>query len=700
MIRNDGTRAMIGVSLLVAACGDRDTGRGVVDAVLESEVEVEVEFESESESEVEAEAEVEIETESESETEVETETTVVPPPDRLPGARTPLTARCDAAEEARCLLPWPSNVFTIADPLAPTGLRVHVETDILPADEALALLDAADGFSRLTPLVALVPLGVDPSAVSLRLFVAEPGGDFASEVPLRVSVVPGRDEADPAALVATPLAPLAAATEHLVIVTSLAPNRVAELATLRASAVDDAEAARVAYHAPHRAILATRGVDPDTIGRLWDFTTRSASDPRTRLQSQATAAKAAVDAGRVTLVIDGATVPLAESASPTAVIVRGHLDNIPDPAALPGAPEGESFSVPFRVVVPSLSAPHPAPADYRVVLYGHGTGGNVDDPAFDALIAGAGAAKVNIEVDGWTDATVGGAISGLLLPLRGTDQLVARMRRAQAGIAAIQRALVGPLGAALAADTVAGIPNPAAGRRPRVVTDRTGHRELDLPVWAGGSLGGVTGMVYGHLEPSIVGGVLNVPGAGFTHWLSQSGVFSLIGAAFVERYPAIVDLQIAMAMTQPLWDEVDGAAWTDSISWTAGSRPSRNSRATAPLFLVQMSVGDPIMPNIATALVATSLHAAVVGGTPVPVPGLPSVTVARGRSALTEFVAPAGSAYQVHGFAAGDTPAGIAARAQMIAFIQSLWAGDPTIVLPDACLALDPPGTCDFSQEP
>jgi hypothetical protein len=678
-IRNETMRAAIGAWLLVAACGERDAGRGLADAAGEFE------FETEAESEFETEAEAEFEAEFEAETEAEAEATVVQPPDRLPGARAPLTARCDAAEEARCLLPWPSNVFTVANPLTPTGLTVHVEADILRADEGLALLNEADGFSRLTPLVALVPLGVDPSAVTLRLFVAEPGADFASEVPLRVSLFPGRDEADPAALVATPLAPLAPATEHLAIVTGLAPNRVTHLATLRASAADDAEAARVAYHAPHRAIVATRGVDTDTIGRLWDFTTRSAADPRNRLQSQAAAAKAAVDDGRVTLVVDSAIVPLAESASPAAVIVRGHLDDIPDPAALPGTPEGESFSVPFRVVVPVAPPSRPAPADYRVVLYGHGTGGSADDAAFDALIAGAGAAKVNIEVDGWTDATVGAAISGLLLPLTGTDALVARMRRAQAGIAAIQRALVGPLGDALAADTLAGIPNPAAGRRPLVVTDRQGHRELELPVWAGGSLGGVTGMVYGHLEPSIVGGVLNVPGAGFTHWLSQSGVFSLIAVAFAERYPAIVDLQVATAMTQALWDEVDGAAWADA-------------RGTPPLFLVQMSVGDPIMPNVATALVATSLRAAIVGGTPVPVPGLVAETVARGKSALTEFVVPPGSAYQIHGFAAGDTPAGSAARAQIIAFIQSLWAGDPTITLPDACLALDPPGTCDFSQ--
>ena len=121
-------RATFGVLMLVAACGDGDVGHVLADGG--SDVEIEIELESESESESESEPE----SESESESESDGETTVVVPPDRLPGARTPLTARCDAAEEARCLLPWPSNVFTMADPLAPTGLRVHVESDILPAD--------------------------------------------------------------------------------------------------------------------------------------------------------------------------------------------------------------------------------------------------------------------------------------------------------------------------------------------------------------------------------------------------------------------------------------------------------------------------------------------------------------------------------------------------------------------------------------
>src|SRR5205085_1702659 len=152
-----------------------------------------------------------------------------------------------------------------------------------------------------------------------------------------------------------------------------------------------------------------------------------------------------------------------------------------------------------------------------------------------------------------------------------------------------------------------------------------GRRAMnDRPVWAGGSLGGVIGFVYSNLEPAIAGGVLNVPGAAFTHWLARSTVGEIINLALKGRYPAMLDQQIAAAMAQTVWDEVDGAIWADA-------------RAVRPIFIVQMSVGDPIMPNIGTAMVATASGALMLlpdGAAPmVPVAGLEVASEAAGRSA-------------------------------------------------------------------
>jgi hypothetical protein len=55
---------------------------------------------------------------------------------------------------------------------------------------------------------------------------------------------------------------------------------------------------------------------------------------------------------------------------------------------------------PFRITVPRGAG------SYRFVMYGHGTGGNVRDGAFDQEIASNGAAKVGLQFSGWTDEDV------------------------------------------------------------------------------------------------------------------------------------------------------------------------------------------------------------------------------------------------------------------------------------------------------
>jgi len=224
-----------------------------------------------------------------------------------------------------------------------------------------------------------------------------------------------------------------------------------------------------------------------------------------------------------------------------------------------------------------------------------------------------------------------------------------------------------------------GVDNPAAGRRPL----------LDKPIWTGGSLGGVIGAVYGNLEPSIAGGVLNVPGAGFTHWLAQSSFTGLLDLALASRYPAMVDQQVVAAIAQTLWDEVDGAVWADA-------------REDRPVFLIQMSVGDPIMPNVGTAMVARSFGAVMTlpdGEAPIlGLEGLERAVEVVGRTGFTEYRTDETTTVAIHGFAARNSPAGVAARSQIEAFIASLWAGAPVVRIPDECQATSRPGICDFAE--
>lgn len=614
--------------------------------------------------------------------------TLDPPADRAPGERRARTLRCDPTDPTACLLPWPSNAFVSPDPATATGLRVTLDPTAAPGDEDITGLLRADGFSRVSPIVAGFPARLEPLSAGdapVRLVVAEPGDGFGAAVPVWYETF-GAYDATVGALVTYPARPLAANAEHVVAVLDSLTyvgggHPEADAATRVALGLAPPETAEdyalAAYHAPARQALTAAGVDLAHVARVWDFTTRSADDPRADLVVMRAACLAALDDGDASVVIDAVTTP---DGGPIAAIVKGRITGLPyfsdDAGRLARDDAGAltatgTYAAPFRAVVPAGTG------DYRVVMYAHGTGGNVDDSSFDALVAEHGAAKIGLEIDGWTEAALGATVNDLLTPVSGAERVTNKVLHSDAGGSAVLRALSGSLGDALAAATIGGVANPAVGRRP----------DAARPIWAGGSLGGTVGLVFGNLEPSIAGGLLNVPGAGLTHWLPRSSIYALLEAALGQRFPTAADLNLVAAMAQLAFDPMDGANWADA-------------RADAPPFLVQQSIGDPVLPNVGSDLVATSLGCVRVGAELRPIAGVETVDEAVGRSAITQFLVPEDpeeSALAVHGFAARNGLAGQAARAQFTAFLESVWAGDPRIDLPQLCVANDPPNSCDFS---
>ena len=105
-------------------------------------------------------------------------------------------------------------------------------------------------------------------------------------------------------------------------------------------------------------------------------------------------------------------------------------------------------------------------------------------------------------------------------------------------------------------------------------------------------------------------------------------------------------------------------------------------------------MGDPILPNPGTEMVAAAVKATHVGVVLAPVQGLALANEARGTSAFTQFRT-TGDALAVHGFGAGSSPAGEAAREQIRGFLDSALAGDPVVTVPQGCV--DNGGSCDFT---
>jgi hypothetical protein len=310
--------------------------------------------------------------------------------------------------------------------------------------------------------------------------------------------------------------------------------------------------------------------------------------------------------------------------------------------------------------------------DYPFVMYGHGMGGTYHDDLFDHELASYSVGKVNIEFHGWTEEEVVPTFVNFTKVFIGAHHSSALLMQAVADGEAIQKAMLGVLGDALAAPELGGMPNPAAGRRP----------QFDAPLWTGGSLGGTMGRVCASSAKEPYSGVLNVPGAAWTHFIPKASVFGIIAALLKNPYEGNLNALHALAMSQGVWDDIDGAVWAAELE-------GRGS-----VFLLQESMGDPVLPNPGSEMAAVATGADQVGKVLSPIVGVSPVEEAVGRTALTQYRVPDMEELDIHGFAARDTPAGAAAREQIQSFLLSVLAKDPKITVPSGCKG----GSCDFSS--
>jgi hypothetical protein len=99
----------------------------------------------------------------------------------------PATAGCDPLDSSLCLLPFPNNNFTVADPSSPTGLRLDFTTDELPSNASGVPIDPtdwnrSDGFSPGSLIMTLVP-GIDLQRTGIAP-ITDIGGSLAQNAPV------------------------------------------------------------------------------------------------------------------------------------------------------------------------------------------------------------------------------------------------------------------------------------------------------------------------------------------------------------------------------------------------------------------------------------------------------------------------------------------------------------------------------------
>mgnify|MGYP002631110427 CR=1 FL=1 len=609
--------------------------------------------------------------------------------DREPGAREPVTRSCDAGDELRCFLPWPSSAFMEQDPSTTTGLRIAVDGTELPVDDAgVDYLNLADGFSRATGVAAgfdeQLTISAPTPALNDHLYVfnVEPGHPhYGVAEPFFTELIDATNVSDERTLlVGRPVGVLAENSEHLVVILDTIGNTTevprGTLVALALVEPESEEEARVqGYHAPHRAFLDEQGIEPESVVRFWDFTTRSNYDTTRRTHSMMATLDDAIDG--IDVEIDSVTT---KSDPRVAAVVRGRLTGAPSFLTdedrldlVDGEPQVTGTQdIEFRISLPAGESEVP----FKVALYGHGTGGNVSDGSFDEDIAGHDIAKLNLRFDGWTDEDFVLTLASFTAFFEGSERSSAGLMQSIAGGTVLLTALDGVLGEVFADLDIDGTPY---GRTPRT----------DQVVWLGGSLGGTLGAVIVAADERLRVAVLNVPGAGWTHLIPHSLLYDVaLGSVMKELYGDELDVQLAILMGQTSWDDVDGAVWADEALEAGGA------------FLLQEVMDDPVLPNLGTDILASALNAKQFSPALKEIEHLEQTDgVVFEGATLEQFRVPDGlGVYQHHGFAARSTPAGDAALEQILEFLDKAWEGETPMSRPDICLEQGLNGTCDFSE--
>lgn len=558
------------------------------------------------------------------------------------------------AATGTCLVPYPSDFHRVADATSSTGFRLGLRGAARPRTASGEENDvhdvvAMDGASLIPTIVAGLagdivhdglPGILDEPAKSARpeagsvLLDAE-----ANELVAHYTDVVDRRDGSHTPIVLRTFAPLKPRTRYVVAISGArlgAPDgsgAAAELAPppegfrrLR-DGTADADAALVPLAARYdREVfspLARAGVALDRLQLAWDFTTGSAEQPvadmlRVRDLTLAWLAKSE-PAVRVTGTRDGtgnlAQIVNIEVTAPLFLSRPGPGAHLSRDGAAQIVQNGTT-TFQLVVAVPKVVRDRPEPG--RVIAIGHGFFGStaeLEGGASRAIAEQVGAVLFGVDWWGMSKDDLATVSDTLVTAPAHVADFAERTHQGMANWLVALAAMRGP---------VTRLPEL---RRPSMAA----LYDPSFVGYFGASMGHILGGTLAALAdfPRVV---LNVGGGAFTHCMPRSlnfGPFSLLlGTVFQD--PLVVQSYVAM-MQRPL-DTIDPISYAQYVlaSKLPGSPEDRR-------VLMQIGLGDPAVPNLASYLHARALGIPLVIPSPTSVFGLPGVSAAEAPSSLTIF---------------------------------------------------------------
>jgi hypothetical protein len=536
-----------------------------------------------------------------------------------------------------CLLPWPNSAFEQPDPETPTGVRVVLPPAVgMPTVWSRLAPETVDGFSPVGTLATWIPSGVDlarlptdpaattgPESPILLLDADATASTWGEALPWRATISSASPEGG-RVLFLTPLRAFRPGGRYAVLIERRLPTAsgtplepTAELVS-RLDPAADAPAAQ--YTRALLALLGPHGRRAEDVAQLWDFHVRSAEGIRGLLDGLAAEQAAFIEQAPVVTPAAPRPGPRNSTRYDVSITVpqwrTDRFATIERDASGRPVPVGHLTVTAILVVPPNATPERPAVP----MLFGHGLSASAE-LMYTQLVPG-----LDLEGGPWA----------LLLPdwdLHGTrgaglQDILAIAGRLE-GTAFAHSLLQSAADALVFSDALSRLgplPDRGAVVRPGAV-----H-------YLGQSLGSMIGAMAHAVDPRVRSGVYNVGGGALSAVLREGDVVEKLGLkdairtlVLAEPPAGLTDVQaveVVMAMSQIAFDVGDPAALA-----AAGRGPS------IPLIL-QESLGDGIVVNPATELLARTWGIPQVAPLPNAVPGLETVespTGGRPNRALTQF---------------------------------------------------------------
>jgi hypothetical protein len=542
--------------------------------------------------------------------------------------------RCEFVGDGdHCLLPFPSDWFTVADDSTDTGRRVALDPASMPANVDGTGIDPSeqnrnDGFSPGTPILVEVP-GLDAEASGIT-DVTDIGASLDEDAPIVLldsetgerhpwfAELDSRDDTDPT-LIIRPARDFAEGHRVDVAVRGLVdqdgdPIEPSDaFRALRDGTDTDVAEVNDRRDAIERTLgeLDDAGVARDDLVLAWDFTVASERDLSERLLGMRDDAFAALGDGSPTFTVDQASGRPGQARTvsgtyevPLYLTGRGGpgevLNNGDGPGDDPVPRRNGRYEARFLCTIPA-GGDSTAP-----VLYGHGLLGSAEEILAAGPLFGAEHGITLCATD-WIGMSSGdlGNVAAILGDLSGFRSLADRLLQAHLDFLFLGRLMVHPDG--FASDPAFQGPD--------------GESRLDPEGLAllGNSQGGILGGATTAVAQDWTRAFLGVPAMNYSTLLQRSIDFDEYGALLEQAYPDPADQLLAISLVQMLWDRGENQGYAQHLVG--------NPYADTPGHEVLLfeAFGDHQVANVATETMARTL------GIPVRQPALDD-----GRSTAVE----------------------------------------------------------------